>query len=115
MLSVAETETIASLGAVESRTPEFPAELITTPPLFLKYCAAVCVVELDCVAKLMFATFAPWSAAQLSPLASALHVAYPVESATRMGMILAPQAIPATPMPLLPMAPITPATLVPWP
>src|SRR5688500_8930175 len=39
----------------------------------------------------------------------------PVELVTRTGMMRFCQARPATPTPLLPMAPTTPATQVPWP
>ncbi len=63
----------------------------------------------------MFATSAPWSAAQVSAEAMRLNVEPPAASVARIGITLAPYATPTTPMPLLPTAAIVPATAVPWP
>jgi hypothetical protein len=64
--------------------------------------------------KLMLTTRAPWSAAQVSPEATADHEQLPEVSHTRTGMTEQDQQTPATPTPLLVSAPMMPATSVPW-
>jgi hypothetical protein len=61
----------------------------------------------------MFATLAPWSAAQIKPLAAAEYDAYPFKSLIRIGMIMLFHEIEATPLPLLLAAAAVPATGVP--
>src|SRR5437899_8947962 len=72
VLSVALTFKKYGLSAVESNRPSLPAELTTTPPFDSKYWAAVLnEIRVEALSKLRLATRAPWSAAQVRPLASA--------------------------------------------
>jgi hypothetical protein len=63
----------------------------------------------------MLMTLAPWSAAQRMPSAIPETEPEPRAESTLMGMILAWNATPATPMALLVDWAIVPATCVPWP
>ena len=53
--------------------------------------------------------------AYANPSAISAEVAAPSPSKMRTGMSRTFQATPDTPMPLLPTAPMVPATCVPWP
>src|SRR3954447_10155869 len=58
---------------------------------------------------------APWSAAQVMPLAMTASVPSPLLPSTFTGKIEAVQATPAMPLPLFVLAAATLATCVPWP
>ena len=60
-------------------------------------------------------TLAPWLTAYSIASAAAVSVPLPEESRNCTGMICTFQSTPATPIPLLVTAPISPAVNVPWP
>src|SRR5687768_1311668 len=95
---VALTVRTYGLSEFESHDTELPLEMATTPPRFIKLCAALRTVELLDAGKLRLATRAPRSAAHWRAAAIALELAMPLASEIRRGMIL--QLNPTPPMPV---------------
>ena len=60
-------------------------------------------------------TSAPWSVAQLTPVATSASLPEPSSPRTRTGRILASGAAPSIPIPLPSSAAMIPLTWVPWP
>ncbi len=91
-----------------------PAAATTTTSRSVAYLTAVSYCELYGPLRLMLITSAPWSTAQMMPLATVALVPPFVAPSTRTGMICAVLA-PAMPRPFPLTAEICPATWVPWP
>src|SRR5204863_7407938 len=97
-------------------TPQFPAAVTTSTLRAIAYRIASSSVdwaELEPSEMLMIR--APWSVAQMMLEATSERRPEPWQSRALIGRILTPNATPATPTPLLPFAPMRPATCVPCP
>src|SRR5919198_6501725 len=104
------------VGVVSLFVPSFPAaatnkELSWSATLI----ASASACEYEPPAHELFITSAPFCAAYSTALTASAVVPEPCALRNLTGMIRTFQFTPATPTPLLPAAPIVPATCVPWP